>query len=162
MSSSQPNIRQLAAEIVHDIGASVRTLQFFSRNSRPSSLAIGQLNINDAGNLRLTCRRLNEMLEATVLQQITLNIHKANLSRSIPKIRALAAGRSPGAARATTCLLLVCFAPSYDLATQSTMVDEETSEGERRMKKYLFDAIAALKHVSNVRLAPHIFSVYSY
>ncbi len=59
-------------------------------------------------------------------------------------------------------LLLVCFAPSYDPTTQSTMVDEEASEGERRMKKYLFDAIVALKHVSNVRLAPHIFNVYSY
>lgn len=105
------------------------------------------------------------MLEAAVLQQITLTIDKTNLSKSIPKIRALAAGRSPGAARATTHLLLLCFSPRYDPATESTVVDEkdpEAPEGERRMKKYLFDAIVALKHVSNVRLAPDILSVYSY
>ncbi|KJA22454.1 hypothetical protein HYPSUDRAFT_67124 [Hypholoma sublateritium FD-334 SS-4] len=138
MSSSHSSILQLAAEIVYDIGVS--------------------LSVNDAGNLRLTCKRLNEMLEATVLQQITLNISRTNLSKSIPKIRALAAGRSPAAARATTHLLLVCFSPRYDPTTQGTVVDKkdlDASEGERRMKKYLFDAIVALKHVSNVSWLTH-------
>ncbi|KAF9481483.1 hypothetical protein BDN70DRAFT_930845 [Pholiota conissans] len=127
------------------------------------------LNHQDAAHLRLTCKRLSEILESAVLQKITLNINSANYSNSIPKLRALAAGRWPSAARATTHLSLVCFCPRYEPSRDSTHIvhnnvgtsensstgRHDVAEAERRLKKYLLDAVLALKNVTSASWLTH-------
>ncbi|KAF8968535.1 hypothetical protein BDZ97DRAFT_1755206 [Flammula alnicola] len=121
---------------------------------------------DDIKHLRLACKQLSEILESVILDKITFNINKSTLPASISQIRSLAAGRSPGASRTTSHLTLVCFAPRYDPQDESywdgEMVENpkpldtpEVLEAERRMKKYLFDAVVSLKNVSTVRWHTH-------
>jgi hypothetical protein len=128
-----------------------------------------QLSIDDVKHLRLACKRLSEILESAILYKITLDINNQNISTSIPRLRALAAGRSPNTTRVTTHLSLVCLSPRHDPTKPSTLLDgddgveiseglgstsestPEIVEGERRLKKYLLDAVLSLKNVTTVR-----------
>jgi hypothetical protein len=110
------------------------------------------LTTDDIKNLRLTCKQLCEILNATLFRELSINFTKATFEKDLSKVRILATTDCHAATSGTRTLKIASLSPEYDpMHPRPPYKRPEIAAAEEEMKGYLFHAIASLIGVQSVR-----------
>jgi len=127
-----------------------------------------ELDINTLKALTLTCKQLGDTLAPRVLHSISLNVNQHTLEKEMPKIRALAGGKT-AASQGTKVLMIRGLSPTFDPSYRCTwsykdgevvrngpppVVSPEAQEAEVELKACLRASLVSLKSIQKVTWCP--------